>query len=300
MPPSPDRHVAHLAGRQHGTFSRRQALERGVTPKAIRGRLELGLWIRLHRGVYALAGSPATWHRELAAACLASDGHASHRAAAGLFGLLPEGAVEVVVPKGTRRTRAGIVVHEAADLRPGDLVDVASVPATSVVRTLVDIAAVLDEESFDEVLDSALTRRLTTLDRLRRRAQHVRGHGRRGAALLRRALERRDGAGPESPLERRFLRLLEAGGFTSFRPQVAVEAAGRRFRLDFADLEHGVALEVDGRHHAGLRQWHDDLRRQNLLVSTGLTVLRFTEADLADPEAVWSQIEAVLARVEAP
>ena len=295
---TPDRLLVRLAARQHAVFTRRQALECGFTPKMIQGRLDLGLWRPWHRGVYGLTGAPVIWISRLMAACLATGGYASHRSAAALFGLWPQGAIEVIVPRGVRRSRSGVVVREAGDLRRGDLSTLDGVPITTVPRLLVDLAAVLDPSRYEEVLDRAMTRRLVTPDRLRRRAVGV-AHGVHGASVLHTALEAR-GNRPETRLERIVLEILHRGGFDNFEPQVWVTANGERFRLDLADTARRIAVEVDENHHAELSQWKRDVRRQTLLVAMGWTFLRFTEDDARSPQVIWDRAAAVLARIDNP
>ncbi len=81
--------VAALACRQHGVFSCRQATDVGFTAKMRQVRLANGRWETLHPAVYRLAGTPATWHQGLMAACLAAGpgAVASHRSAGTLWRL---------------------------------------------------------------------------------------------------------------------------------------------------------------------------------------------------------------------
>ncbi|MCE7883411.1 MAG: hypothetical protein DYH08_06020 [Actinobacteria bacterium ATB1] len=58
--PSPDVVVAQLAGAQFGTFSRRQAVEAGLSERAVDRRLQGGVWVQVHPAVYKHAGTPST------------------------------------------------------------------------------------------------------------------------------------------------------------------------------------------------------------------------------------------------
>ena len=65
--------LAAVACLQHGAFHCRQAAGNvGFTAKMRQVRLENGRWETLHQAVYRLAGTPATWHQGLTAACLAA------------------------------------------------------------------------------------------------------------------------------------------------------------------------------------------------------------------------------------
>lgn len=57
---------------------------------------------------------------------------------------------------------------------------------------------------------------------------------------------------------------------------------GRKFRIDIAFKEQSLAVELDGWqwHAKHLEDFKRDRRRQNLLVTHGWRVLRFTAADI--------------------
>lgn len=60
------------------------------------------------------------------------------------------------------------------------------------------------------------------------------------------------------------------------------QVPGRKFRIDIAFLNERLAVEMDGwQYHAKhLEDFKRDRRRQNLLVTHGWRVLRFTAADI--------------------
>src|SRR5438132_7447563 len=82
--------IAKLAEAQHGVVARRQLLEIGVTPKAIRVRIERERLHRLYLGVYAVGHrSLAQRGRWMAAVLAMGEGAVlSHRSAAALWRLL--------------------------------------------------------------------------------------------------------------------------------------------------------------------------------------------------------------------
>src|SRR5439155_8071329 len=59
-----------VAERQHGLVTRAQAMAKGLTAGAIRGRLNAGAWERVHAAVYLVAGSGKTWKQSLMAGLL--------------------------------------------------------------------------------------------------------------------------------------------------------------------------------------------------------------------------------------
>ncbi|MHB1536028.1 MAG: type IV toxin-antitoxin system AbiEi family antitoxin domain-containing protein, partial [Acidimicrobiales bacterium] len=100
---------------QHGVITRADALSAGLTDRAISGRIHRGEWVRLHAGVYRLAGAPETPEQLILGAVLACGpaAVASHQAAAWLWGLLerpPERPV-VTIPRRSNPRPDGFDVH---------------------------------------------------------------------------------------------------------------------------------------------------------------------------------------------
>ena len=155
--------IAMLADRQHGVVARRQLLELGMGRRAIARRLESMRLRPVHRGVYAVG------HRELSqvgwwmAAVLACGPGAvlSHRCAAVLWGMLENASatVDVIVPRELTR-RDGIRPHTAA-LAADERTVHAGIPVTTVARTLLDLAAVLDPHALNRALERAEALRLS-------------------------------------------------------------------------------------------------------------------------------------------
>ncbi len=99
----------------------------------------------------------------------------SHETAALLWRLpLPQAAptlLHVTAPARLKHPGLGVATHQAK-LRNDDQSWVRGVPVTSPIRTLLDLAATLDELALEQTVDSALNRRqpLTSRDELRARA----------------------------------------------------------------------------------------------------------------------------------
>src|SRR5947207_15951740 len=87
------------AERSYGTVSLDEALA-VVGRSGVRYAVDHRRLVPIHPGVYRVAGSPIVWEQELYAACVASGGVASHRAAARLWGIsyVPAQRVEITVP----------------------------------------------------------------------------------------------------------------------------------------------------------------------------------------------------------
>src|SRR5947209_2485318 len=143
MHSDPDHDLARIAATQHGVFNIDDARSASLTDIQIRHRTSTR-WVRIHNGVYRVAGAPITWRGNLLAATMAGGGGAaiSHRAAAALYGL-PGGRadlVELTCVRWQRTVESGVVVHESRRLDPRDIQLVDGIPVTRPERVLLDIA----------------------------------------------------------------------------------------------------------------------------------------------------------------
>jgi hypothetical protein len=137
------RRVANeLAARQHGAISTPQAVSfAGLSHAQVEFLVRTGLWDRAARGVFTVAGSPATWERELMVAVLTVSPNArvSHAALARLTGVgrpyFRQAAPEITVPHGCKARAAkglGVIVHTAHDMQ--DASRYKGIPVTTGVR----------------------------------------------------------------------------------------------------------------------------------------------------------------------
>src|SRR4051794_20813683 len=125
--------IAKLAEAQHGVVTRRQLLEIGVTPKAIRVRIEGERLYRLYNGVYAVGHRSLTQRGGWLASVLAVGEGAvlSHRSAAALWRLLDDyGAIEVSSRRNAR-PRDGVRVRRAPSLIAGHCTVENGIPCTT-------------------------------------------------------------------------------------------------------------------------------------------------------------------------
>ncbi|MGI8808164.1 MAG: type IV toxin-antitoxin system AbiEi family antitoxin domain-containing protein [Acidimicrobiales bacterium] len=272
-----DAHVAGIATRQHGLFSRAQAVEAGATMATIRSRLDAGRWVRVGPGVYRIAGVPVTWNQRALAACLVA-GHGavvSHRSAAvvwGISGFRP-GPLEITVPPGRSNRNALARVHRS----PVDGVRREGIPVTRPARTVADLAGVVSGARLEEAVDDALCRRLCRLDEVTAPA------GRRGSAALRTVLEAWNGdALPDGVAEMRVVRRLLAAGLPQPVRQHEIHDNGRFVaRVDLAYPQVRLAIELDGfRWHAGRGPFRSDRLRRNRIEAAGWRLLETAPDDI--------------------
>jgi hypothetical protein len=225
-----------------------------LSERKIDHRLTRGMWRPAHPGVYTAIECPDDWKQRAMAACLwAGDGAAvSHRSAALLWGLdgIVTSLIEITTPRALSDRR--IVIHRSRILTGEQLTRVGGIPVTSPTRTLLDLSAVVPFQRLEVALDDALRRGLTSIARLGLEIGE-RAPGRAGVRTLRKTLESYRHAPLESPLERRFLKLLRAAGVPEPEVQHEIHAHGRLIaRVDFAYPDLRLGIEVDGyRWHSG-------------------------------------------------
>ena len=221
----------------------------------------------------------------------------SHESAASLWGVraVERCRIEVSVPRPRHPRRDGIVVYRRTDLRSERLTRRHGIPVTTPVCTLVDLATRLDADSLEAAVNEADKLGLVPAHALR--AALSRLGRRRGAAVLRKTLDRRTFTLTDSQLERRFLPLARAAGLPP-------PLTGRRvngFKVDFYWPDVGLVVETDGLryHRTPAQQAHDRVRDQ-AHSAAGLTPLRFTRAQVAfEPGHVQRTLTAVARRLAA-
>ncbi|MBW3669499.1 MAG: type IV toxin-antitoxin system AbiEi family antitoxin domain-containing protein [Actinobacteria bacterium] len=269
--------VAAAATRQHGLVTTGQLHELGVGDDAIAWLVADGCLVRVRRGVYAAAGSPPSIWRGLAAAVLAVDGVASHRAAAGLhrFPGVRAGAVEVTVFGMTTPRLQGVIAHRATALYPEDVTEAQGLPATAPARTLLDLAGRRDVSTplLVRMVDDCAVRRLCSPDDVATCIE--RNDARWGTRRLRRVIAERVQA--DSHLEAQWLRRLRRAGLAP--PEVGYQLVvdSTVLVLDFAWPEQRVGIEVDGWQPHGTRSAFDRDRLRDLAATRiGWRILRVT------------------------
>jgi very-short-patch-repair endonuclease len=293
----------HLAESQHGAVTRRQLLDAGFTSDEIDGRVRAGRLHRLWRGVFAVGRPRLTARGWWSAAVLACGPQAvlSHHSAAMLWGIRAtnpgnEGEqdrpaiIDVSVPAGRSHRRNGIRIHRRRDLRKSDQTACDQIPVTTPCRTLLDLGSLLPDGPLEVAVNKADKLGLVDPETLRRVVDDRRGMD--GVRSLGRILDRRTFALTDSELERRFLRIVRRAGLAA--PKTQQPVCG--FRVDFLWPDLRLVVETDGlRYHRTPGQQAKDRVRDQALTAAGLTVLRFTHAQVRyDPEHVLTTLRMVL------
>jgi very-short-patch-repair endonuclease len=271
--------IGELAGRQHGVVSLLQLRELGLSADFARARVRAQRWYALHRGVYAVGHEALTPRSHFIAAVYACGPGSllSHRAAGALQGLLGATAViEVTAPRGCK-AKPGIAVHRSRHVHPDDRSRVDGIPTTSVARTLVDLADVLNERRLTGAVRQAELLELLDVRAIEKTLARL--PGRKGSHRLRRVLAAYQ---PEphllrSEAEQRLKRLCIEHRLP--KPRFNVQVAGCEVDVYWPEAE--LALEVDGaKTHHTRHAFHQDRRRDRALAVEGIQTLRVTWPDL--------------------
>jgi very-short-patch-repair endonuclease len=282
-----------LAERQYGVVARAQLRALGLSNSAIRERVRQGRLQRLHRGVYAVGHRALRPEGRMLAAVLACGPGAvlSHRSAAALWGLRPSDRVRVDVTTAAHggTGQSGIDLHRVRSLDPADVTEHRGIPVTTVARTFVDLAGVVEKPALQRALNQAEILHLydhaafiETLDR---------SNGRRGAQALRAGLASPP-AFTRSELEAQFLTLCRQHSL----PQPLLNAAVCGYEVDFLWRQARLIVETDGyAYHRTRQAFEGDRRRDAELKRAGYEVLRVTYWQVRrEPEWVASTVRALL------
>jgi very-short-patch-repair endonuclease len=287
--------IARAAPEQWGVFTLAELLDLGLSKEGVLRRERAGRLHRLHRAIYAVGYRADVPETRLLAAVKAGGDRAvlSHLAAAWLWGFLAgdEPRPEITIPGPGARAIDGILIHRSLILEPRDRTRHRRVPITTAARTVIDLAAVLDESVVRQAVRRAQGLRRLSLKMLLRTADRV--GPRRGSATLRRIIA--TGPAPTNTvIEDVVLDLLLSAGFEHPDVNRPLMLAGRRVVPDFRWPRERLVIEADG------AAWHDekiaredDAERQALLEAHGERVLRLTWAQVS------GQPGATVARVAA-
>ncbi|MGE4427923.1 MAG: DUF559 domain-containing protein [Solirubrobacteraceae bacterium] len=276
-----DRVLAELATAQHGVVAGGQLRRAGLTPGAIRHRLRAGRLYVLFPGiaVYAVGHRVLTAHGWWMASVLACGEGAllSHRAAGCLWGLLDgtPARTDVTLTR-TPTTLAGVHGHRTRTITAADRAEHDGIPCTSVPRTLVDLATLLDERRLDRAVRRAEELRLYDRDAV----EAMIARRRPGTRLLRGAVDAlfrdtRDGIRTREELERRFLDLVRRHGFAIPATNVMVPTPWSDWEVDAFWPGLRLIIELDGwSTHQDRESFRRDHERTADLSAAGYRVVR--------------------------
>ncbi|OJV80296.1 MAG: hypothetical protein BGO37_02680 [Cellulomonas sp. 73-92] len=288
-----------LAGRQAGAFTRRQALDAGMTKSEVAWRVHSGVWVPVAGVALRHCARVPDEVMEAHAALLTWPDAVMVLGSAARLHRIPvrsDGRIHVVVAPG-RRPRGPLVPHRFP-LEDSDTTHVLGIPVTTARRTALDLLGRLPETARLELLAWVSSRRILTAGDL---TSWVHEHRRRWGNRARVAAAERLGSGAVNPAEERLHAILRRGGVVGWLGGASLlEHLGIPAQADVYFPSTRLVIEVDGRAAHGPDRFQADLARQNMLVATGCTVLRYTWLDLvARPEDVLAEIRRTLAALQA-
>ncbi len=248
-------------------MTRTQLAELGFGAGAITYRRRVGRLHLLHRGVYAVGHRPPSPLATATAAVLACgpDAALSHRSAAALWRIVPRWHSPVEVTTPTKRGHPGIHVHRS---RHADTTAHYAIRVTTPLRTLVDLADVLNTKALTRALNEAQVLRLVTEAELT--SLLTRYPGRRTSSLT----PERGATATRSHLEDDFTRFLKRHRLPI--PERNQTIAGHE--VDAVYRAHHLVVELDSRQfHTTPRAFEQDRDRDADLLNEGFSTLRITD-----------------------
>ncbi len=295
-----DLELGALAATQASFISGRQATEYGLSPSAIRWRVEEKLWTRVRNGLYQVNGVTGDLQGLMrGAVTILPDAAISHESAAELQGipLIPRGRAVVTVHARTTHGYPGVTVHRSLDLAPDHVVSIDGLRTTSMARTLVDLAAVCKKGMVGRAMDEMLASSRVRIEELVSMFEETARPGRTGSKTIRELLEERvgDELVSASKLEQVGMALFNRGGIP--RPEWQFPAPWNLDeRIDFAWPACFAGVEGDGRRwHTRAADFERDRRRDRLSLLHRWTILRFTWFDFTErPDEVLTQVRQLL------
>jgi predicted transcriptional regulator of viral defense system len=282
-----DRELAELVRRQHGVVSRRQLATKGFRKDAITVRLRSGRLHRVHAGVYAVVPSQLLSRQGWwMAAVLASGPGAllSHHTAAALWGLrgYSGGAIHVTVPR--KSTSSKQIRKHFSQVPPDERAVEEGIPATSVHRTIFDLASTVSVDDVVAMIKEA--EYLNRWDRLSLWDLLDRYPAKRGSRKVRYALQRLKEEPPgrkRSKLEERFAPFLRRHRLPLARFNDLICLDGKNYEVDCHWPGTGQIVELDGwQSHSTRSAFRDDRARDRALRIAGYSVIHLTWNQLDD------------------
>lgn len=287
-----------LASSQHGLVTREQARRAGFDRRAIRRRVEAGLFTFVTPRVLRIGGSATSpWQSVMAGVLdVGPDAIASHLTAAALWGVphIDPEPVHVSVERYIRRNTAPVQVHHLTAIPEDQVVSLHDIPVTAPPLTVLLVTGLHGQRRGSQILDHFLASRDTTVPEVWDLTVRMSRQGRNGLCDTRELLENRADHQPpaESNNERRLEYLAREAGITTLRRQSNIHDPAWVGRVDFDDVELPFIVEVHSeRYHTSWEHRRADAARIARLEAAGYTVLVIWDWEL------WYDREGVIDRL---
>jgi hypothetical protein len=203
----------------------------------------------------------------------------SHRSAARLHELRDWGytKIEVTIPGRSARAHPGVAVHRSTTLTDEDVTVVNNIPCTTVHRTLLDLAEVVDQRQLERAFDQADS--LEVLDLAAINDQLARNPTRPGAKAVKAVLDEHFIGTTLTRNEHEELLLSITRGLGLPDPEcnalIVLPDGGPPLHPDFVWRDQRIIVEADSDKWHGSRQRQEiDRRRDQRLTAAGWRVIR--------------------------
>jgi very-short-patch-repair endonuclease len=266
-----------LAEEQHATFTVAQAAELRIDSHGLARARERRLVDRVRPAVWAVVSLIDDWTPMAATQLAVPQAVAGYRAGALLhqFDGVDDIVMDVLVPP--RVHLRGRNVHKVNDLVVPEIVVIDGLRCTDEVRTLIDYAAVVDDDHVERAMESVFRRDPAKQALLVDRATALSRPGKSGPARALRVEAKLPEQRTESDLETVFWQDLVRYGVPLPTRQLWIG----RYRVDLAYEDIKLFVELDGfNERNNLSSFVKDRHRQNDLVGVDWTPLRFSNSDV--------------------
>ena len=280
--------------RQHGVVTRPQLIAAGFSARQVEYRLQAGSLARVYTGVYRVAWMPLTLRaREMAAVLAGGQGSVlSHRSAGAFWGLCDPPEIPEILRGIGGKPPPEIRIRRTYSLTREEWILADLLPVTTVARTLLDLAAVLDEDGLAAAYAAADRAGKTRHAAI---SQVLSVPSRPGAPALRRLHADHDPnqLPTRSEFERWARTRMRRHGQIEL-PEMNVIVEGRE--VDMLWRRQRLMVELDGRrHHEGDSKFDADRSRDLTMGVAGYRVLRISwRMFKADPDGVIDQLARIL------
>lgn len=289
--------IADFTAKQYGLIARWQALGVGLTDKHLERRVQSGMLVVVLPGVYRLRGVPFTQELRWLAAVLAAGPEAwlSHRAGAAFHDFDIRFAKPEITIAHQRECRLdGVVAHRTR--RRHDVITVRGIPVTTKARTMLDCAAVLPYDVFEELLQNAVTGGLLKVEAMYAILDRRGGRGVTGVTNARLALS---GDLVDEKIQRKLELLLariiaKAHVPKPVRQYELLCADGRRVFLDNAWPDRKIAVEAVGmRWHGNATQARKTRERSRSITGSGWDQYEYGWSEATEtPDTIRADVES--------
>ena len=297
-PISNKRRAAMVMRRQYDVITHDQLLGAGWSSSSISRAVAAGDLTCLYKGVYIDGAADVRPESRLLGACLAGArrGRASHRGAGWVWKMTERPFVEITRPYEASGSLPGCVVHRTLSMPRAVMRK--KIPCTNPLRTMIDLASVIDGDDLWLAFARGVSSRLFTPKAVHAENDRLRTSGRRGSMAIDAILGELGPVSLESPsvLQLAFARLVVRHGLEWPEPEHPVG----RFRLDYAypDVQFGIELHGFDQHDGDPILAAEGHRRHRALTALGWDVPVFTWDDVWNhPDRTACEVRTRLARL---